>query len=259
MNHREAGRYWDGNAAAWTQLARKGYDVYRDAVNTPAFLDLLPNVNGLSGLDAGCGDGHNTRLIAHRGAAMTGIDVSPKFVELASQVESDVRYAAASVVELPFATAQFDFVTSIMSLMDLPEQDLAFSEMFRVLRPGGFLQFSILHPCFNPPHRRLRRTSWPRKPYAVELGQYFERVDGQMSRWLFSTAPPEEKAGLKPFEIPIFHRTLSEWINGVTTAGFNIERMAEPRADAETARRVPAVADTRVVAYFLHLLCRKPS
>lgn len=258
MNHREAGRYWDRNAAAWTQLARQGYDVYRDVVNTPAFLDLLPDVAGKHGLDVGCGDGHNTRLIASRAASMTGVDVSPKFVALASAVESGICYVAGSAVELPFAAARFDFVTAIMSLMDLPEQELAFSEMFRVLRPGGFLQFSILHPCFNPPHRRLRRTFRPRKPYAVELGQYFERVDGMVSRWLFSAAPPAAKAGLPPFEIPIFHRTLAEWINAVIGAGFVIERMAEPRADEETARRVPAVADTRVVAYFLHLLCRKP-
>ena len=210
MDHREAGRYWDRNARAWTQLARQGYDVYRDVVNTPGFLDLLPDVQGKRGLDAGCGDGHNTRLIAARGAKMTGVDVSPKFVELAAQVKGKVDYVAGSVVELPVADARFDFVTAIMSLMDLPEQDLAFREINRVLKPGGFLQFSILHPCFNPPHRRLRRTARPRKPYAVEVGQYFERVDGVVSRWLFSAAPPEAKAGLPQFEIPIFHRTLAD-------------------------------------------------
>jgi hypothetical protein len=35
MDHREAGRYWDDNADAWTELARAGYDVYRDHLNTP--------------------------------------------------------------------------------------------------------------------------------------------------------------------------------------------------------------------------------
>jgi len=41
MDHREAGRYWDGNAEAWTRLARAGYDVYRDHLNTPAFFAML--------------------------------------------------------------------------------------------------------------------------------------------------------------------------------------------------------------------------
>ena len=52
-------------------------------------------------------------------------------------------------------------------------------------------------------------------------------------------------------------RTLSEWLNAVVDAGFTIERIAEPHADEETARRVPHVADTRIVAYYLHMRCRK--
>jgi 2-polyprenyl-3-methyl-5-hydroxy-6-metoxy-1,4-benzoquinol methylase len=68
MKHTEVKQYWDGNAAAWTKLARAGYDVYRDYLNTPAFFKMLPSVNGLSGLDIGCGEGHNTRLLAKCGA-----------------------------------------------------------------------------------------------------------------------------------------------------------------------------------------------
>ena len=44
MDHTEVGAYWDANAAAWTRLARAGYDTYRDHLNTPAFFDLLPDV-----------------------------------------------------------------------------------------------------------------------------------------------------------------------------------------------------------------------
>ena len=77
MNDREAGEYWDQNADAWVFLARRGCDVYRDLVNTPGFLGLLPDVRGLRGLDVGCGEGHNPRLVAARGAQMTGIDISP--------------------------------------------------------------------------------------------------------------------------------------------------------------------------------------
>jgi ubiquinone/menaquinone biosynthesis C-methylase UbiE len=261
MDHYQAGRYWEGNALAWTRLSRQGWDVYRDAVNTPAFLDLLPDVTGKSGLDVGCGEGHNTRLFAERGARMFAIDVAPTFVRLAAEMETKegdaIRYAVASALELPFASGQFDFATAVMSLMDLPDHGLALREIHRVLRPGGFLQFSIMHPCFFPSHRRLLRTPQG-NAYAVEVGQYFERVDGRIERWLFSAAPPEAKAGLKPFEIPVFHRTLAEWLNAVMQAGFVLEQVAEPRADDDTASRVPAVEDTRLVAYFLHVRCRKP-
>ena len=261
MDHRQAGRYWDGNADAWTLLSRQGWDTYRDVVNTPAFLSLLPDIAGQKGIDIGCGEGHNTRLLVERGADMYGVDISPAFVYLAAEMEranhKPIRYVAASAVELPFPDGEFEFATAFMSLMDMPDQALALREIHRVLRAGGFLQFSIMHPCFFPPHRRLLRD--PRhSAYAVEVGRYFDRVDGQIDRWLFSAAPDDAKSGLRSFEVPIFHRTLSEWMNGLLEAGFELERVAEPRADEETAKRVPSVADTRVVAYFLHVRCTKP-
>ena len=261
MDDRQAGRYWEANAAVWTALARQGFDVYRDAVNTPAFLQELPDVAGQTGLDIGCGDGHNTRLMARRGARMFAVDIAPTFVRAAAEWEArepaGVRYAAASAWELPFPAGRFDFATALMTLMNLPGHDLALQEIHRVLRSGAFLQFSIMHPCFFPPHRRLVRSVLG-ETRAVEVARYFDRIDGQIDRWLFTAAPPEVKAGLRPFEAPLFHRTLSEWLNAIVDSGFVLERIAEPRADEETARRVPVVADTRIVAYFLHVRCRKP-
>src|SRR5262245_13383273 len=120
MTDREAGLYWEANAEAWTTLARQGYDVYRDLINTPAFFDLLPEVAGLRGLDLGCGEGYNTRKLAERGARMSAIDISPTFLRYASSaVDSPViEYVRGSGQQLPFGAASFDFVTANMSMMD---------------------------------------------------------------------------------------------------------------------------------------------
>lgn len=83
MNSTEVGTYWEQNAHAWTQLSRAGYDVYRDRLNTPAFLRMLPNVDGLGGLDLGCGEGSNTQRLAQFGARMTGIDIAPSLISAA--------------------------------------------------------------------------------------------------------------------------------------------------------------------------------
>src|SRR5690349_7955008 len=98
MDDSEVARYWDENAEVWTRLSRAGYDVYRDGLNTPAFLAMLPDVRGLAGLDVGCGEGANTRLLAARGARMTGVDVSRTFLRHALASERDeprgIRYVA---------------------------------------------------------------------------------------------------------------------------------------------------------------------
>jgi hypothetical protein len=77
MDHEEVGRCWDENAEVWTELVRAGYDFYRDGLNTPAFLAMLPETRVLSGLDIGCGEERNTGLLAERGARMVEIDTSP--------------------------------------------------------------------------------------------------------------------------------------------------------------------------------------
>lgn len=262
MDHREAGQYWNDSAEAWTRLARMGFDVYRDYFNTPAFFTMLPNVDGLSGLDIGCGEGHNTRLLVKRGARMTAIDIAEVFIGHARQAEADDRlgidYRVASAVELPFAEATFDFATGFMSLMDVPETDRVLAEAYRVLKPRGFLQFSISHPCFDTPHRRNLRDSTHRT-YAIEVGDYFLGREGEIDEWLFKAAPPEVKHGLRKFRIPRFSRTLSQWLNLVIERGFLLERIEEPRPSDEIIAAHPELQDAQVVSYFLHLRVRKPA
>ncbi|MDQ0291809.1 class I SAM-dependent methyltransferase [Oligosphaera ethanolica] len=261
MDHREVGRYWNGNAEAWTQLARAGYDVYRDYLNTPAFLDMLPDVRGLSGLDIGCGEGHNTRLMAQKGAQLVGLDIAEVFIEHAAKTERDaplgIEYCVASAVEMPFADGRFDFATAVMSLMDIPETGRVLAEAFRVLKPGGFMQFSICHPCFDTPHRRNLRNEQG-LTYAIEVGDYFRSLDGELSEWLFGSAPSELKQKYPKFKVPRFTRTVSQWLNMLVETGFVIERVEEPRPSDETVQQCPAVQDAQVVAYFLHVRARKP-
>lgn len=262
MDHLTAGEYWNGNAEAWTKLARAGYDVYRDHLNTPAFLALLPSVAGLKGLDLGCGEGHNTRLVARLGASMTAIDISEIFIRHARSEETraplGVTYHHVSAVELPFGDASFDFATAFMSLMDIPETERVLAEAFRILKPGGFLQFSILHPCFNPPHRRNCRDE-ENLTYAIEVGDYFIDAKGQIDEWTFAVAPQSVRGQLPKFRVPRFHRPISQWFNLLLAAGFVIERVEEPCPSDEAVRNWPMLQDAQVVAYFVHIRVRKPA
>src|SRR5262249_3814947 len=187
MDHEEVGRFWNANADVWTKLARAGFDVYRDFLNTPAFFAMLPDVVGLSGLDIGCGEGHNTRLLAQRRALVTAIDISEVFIAHAEQEEEreplGIDYRVASAVELPFADDTFDFATGFMSFMDIPETDRALAEACRVLKPGGFLQFSITHPCFDtPPRRNLPHEHGLASP--IQAGTYCPHPHQRNSAWM---------------------------------------------------------------------------
>lgn len=260
MDHQEVGRFWNDNAEVWTQLARAGYDVYRDHLNTPAFLAMLPDVGGFYGIDIGCGEGHNTRQIAERGARIVGVDIAEVFIKHAAEMERrqplGIGYRVASAVELPFPDNTFDFATAIMSLMDVPETERVIAEVFRVIKPGGFLQFSITHPCFDTPHRRNLRDE-EGQTYAIEVGDYFRNLNGEVIEWIFGAAPGELKRKLPKFKVPRFTRTISQWFNLLVQTGFVVERVGEPRPTDEAVRNCPDVQDAQVVAYFLHVRVRK--
>lgn len=260
MDPSKAAELWEANAETWTRHARAGYDVYRDALNTPAFLAMLPPVQGLSGLDIGCGEGANTRKLAALGARMIAIDIAPTFIRHASEAEASqplgIVYRTGDGQALPFPAESFDFATAFMSLMDMPNPEKVIQETARVLRSGGFFQLSILHPCFAPSHRRVLRDA-DGKTTGVELGRYFDDTDNEVETWWFGFAPAEERAQAPPFRTLRIHRTLSQWVEMLCAAGLRIEKFAEPRASEELAATVPVVEDTRTIPLFLHIRARK--
>jgi ubiquinone/menaquinone biosynthesis C-methylase UbiE len=261
MNETEVGQYWNRNAPVWTNLVRAGYDVYRNYLNTPAFFAILPDIKNKEGIDIGCGEGYNTRLLAERGAILQAIDIAPVFIESAREMErefpSGIHYGVARATQLPYQNECFDFAVSFMCLMDLPEPEKAIQEAYRVLKPGSFFQFSIEHPCFKSPYlKKLRNTEG--KTYAVELGRYFSGNDGEIEQWIFGNTPQQIKEQTPQFQVPRFHRTLTFWINAVIKAGFTIEEINEPCPSGEDIRDKPSLQSAAVVAYFLHIRCRKP-
>lgn len=94
-------------------------------------------------LDAGCGTGGMLTWLGRYagGGRVAGVDISADGLEFCrGRGLSDV--ARASVTALPFADESFDLVTSFDVLVQLPGEGSdveAMREMFRVLRPGGFV------------------------------------------------------------------------------------------------------------------------
>ena len=251
---------WENNAENWTKLSRAGYDVYRDFMNTPHFLRMLTDEKGKLGLDVGCGEGTNTRRVAELGATMKAVDITETFIKHAKATEADdpkgIEYFTAPAQNMPFGDQTFDFVTAFMTLMDMGDLEGAFKEIFRVLKPGGFIQFNICHPCYDLPNKK-KITDENGEEIGYQIGGYFDGAF-TMFEWCFSTAPKEIKDNMPKFQVPAQHRTLSQWVNMMIDAGFVIEKFDEPYATDEEIAACPAVRDTRILGYFLHVRVRKP-
>jgi SAM-dependent methyltransferase len=192
----------------------------------PAVLSLLPDVRGRDVLDAGCGPGAYTQVLAERGARIVALDASPAMLELAQErirervgASAPVEWMQANLEEpLGLPSDRFDLVTAPLVLDYIEDWEPTLREFCRVLRPGGALVFSCGHPAADDKYLR---------------GSYFDR-ELMRIRW--------RGFGEVQVEMPSFHRPLGEMINAVLRAGFVLDFVLEPlptedfhRADPEGA------------------------
>lgn len=156
------------------------YDVHAQsnpliAIEEPRVATLLAPLLIKTALDVGCGTGRHAFALARRGITVSAVDHSPEMLAVAqrrAQAEGlSIDFRLASLTDgLPFTNAHFDLVINALMLCHLPDIFSAIYECCRVVRPGGFLLISDLHPSCggrtelfvagrryflpNPPHRR---------------------------------------------------------------------------------------------------------
>jgi arsenite methyltransferase len=101
-------------------------------------------------LDVGCGAGMDTLIAAQMvgpTGSVTGIDMTPEMVAKARQSVAESRLGTITIVEgsaerMPFVDACFDVIISNGVIDLIPDKDAVFSEILRVLRPGGRIQLA---------------------------------------------------------------------------------------------------------------------
>lgn len=127
---------------------------------------LLAAQAGQKILDVGCGTGSLTLLIADRfpGVAVTGIDAAPRMIAIArkkalARNRPDVHFAAGVAERLDFPDRQFDWVVNSMFTHHIDSQlkQQAFAEMYRVLKPCGWL---VTADIDRPTTLPARLTGW---------------------------------------------------------------------------------------------------
>jgi SAM-dependent methyltransferase len=101
-------------------------------------------------LDLGCGAGTDTLVAAQMvgsEASVTGIDMTPEMLakaraSAAEMGATNVEFVAGEAESLPFPDESFDVVISNGVIDLIPDKDAVFSQIYRVLKPGGRIQIA---------------------------------------------------------------------------------------------------------------------
>lgn len=166
-------------------------------------------------LDVGCGTGQCSAALADLGWTVTGVDLSEDMLRRAR--ERGVCVVQADATELPFGTAMFDAVVSMLTHTDFDDFAAAVGEIVRVLRPGGTFVYVGVHPCFVGPHSRYELpTGLP------ELYPGWYRRPGR-----YTDAPGIQIYGVRA-KIGATHLPLATFLQLFLDAGLKLERVEEP-------------------------------
>jgi len=227
---RDLKKEWNDAAESWLEFVRKGKDYYRDELNNPATFELIGDVKGKRVLDLACGEGYNTRIMATKGAKVTGVDFSEKLIELARREEARVKkgisYHILDACDLKeFPSDHFDLVTCFMSLQDIKNYKKAIFEVARILRNQGRFVFSFPHPCFETITVNGKRISTGER--------YFGAVRYSI-QWNMERLE-------RPFRTTSFHRTLTDYFDALFRNKLFVSRLVEPKPTKKGLQKYPAL------------------
>lgn len=195
-------------SAAWSAGA---FEEVADSIHDMhvALVEALGAQPGERWLDVGCGAGNVAELAAGAGARVTGIDLSPRLIDVAKARAAaggyDIEYRVGDAEKLEVEDASFDKVVSSVAMIFAPDHDAAARELARVTRPDGRLAFSAWTPegtvgemfrvfgSFQPPlpPGAGAPVAWGNEDYVHEkLGEAFDlTIERRISR--FEDESPE--------------------------------------------------------------------
>jgi len=221
MNRRQSQFNYDSIAADYA--ARVEAAPYNAHYERPAMLSLLPDLEGSRILDAGCGSGWYALQLLARGATVDAIDASPEMVGHARRRFSAEAQQARLTVQvadlaghLPFDDATFDGAISALVMHYMRDWRPALQEIRRVLKPGGWLQFSTHHPTADAVH-------FDTKSYFV--------TEHVVDHWDWVGA------------VEFYRRSLTEIFASIADSGFTVVSVVEPVPTSEFRALKPDAYD----------------
>lgn len=208
---------WDEMSSGY----QKRFGAYLMFYEQNLHLPLLGELKRKKLLDLGCGGGQTSVFFAQNGALVTGLDFSEKQLEhaerLAGQNRININFLAGDLdAPLPFADAAFDLISSSHALHYVENLEACFAEIFRVLKPGGKLVFSVSHPFMSLIAEENGRQVIARSYFKKEPVSWNWEIDE-----------------ITAYPMAFTMKTVEDYFSSLRKAGFTVEALLEPPTDRD--------------------------
>ena len=179
---------------------------------------LLPDFEGKSVLDLGCGYGWHCIYAAENGASsVVGVDISKKMLETAKEKTHfpNVEYMCCSIEDVDFPEESLDIVLSSLAFHYVADYENMIKNIYKMLKTGGILIFTVEHPVFTAHGTQ----DW----YYDENG---EILHFPLDNYYYEGSRTAIFLGEK---VTKYHRTLTTYLNTLLMNGFIINNVVEPQ------------------------------
>lgn len=243
------------NQKTWDKVA----DLFRDANALPFWgpfgvgddLDLVPEIEGKTFLEVGCGSGRSIKYLVEKGAKkIYGLDLSAKQLEeAASYNKESVTEGKTELIlgamEEKINVTPVDVVFSVYAIGWTPEPGKTFKNIFEYLKPGGLFIWSWDHAIFSDVEYKDGKF--------VVVNGYHEEKPRAIKNW--------KKEGTVA---NITYRKTSTWFRLLANAGFEVIGYHEPRpknlnhGHHDSTKYYSIQKAEKVPATFI-FVCKKPA
>lgn len=147
-------------------------------------------------LDAACGDGYGTHLMALAGVEdAVGIDLDERTVDHARRRYGAARFVQADVREMPFENGEFDLIVSFETIEHVKDPDRALDELLRVLADEGVLVISTPNKDRYLVDNEFHEREFSHEEFVELLSSRFATVELMLQHnWLASAVLNAEAA-----------------------------------------------------------------
>ena len=262
------------NRVSWSRPgadAELGDQGYVDAGERAAFFSAAPRVRGQPAIDIGVGAGRTVSLVRLLTDDYVALDYSPGMVAACRHNHPDIDVRTGDARDLAgFEDARYGLVLFSFNGIDNIGHDdrpIAFKQLFRVARPGGWMVFST-HNMEGPSYRevpwrgyRTRGPAWYRAArWLVRLPIQAPRYARRWRNWLRNRRANREGngwgehiSGPQEFGLVQHYVTLDTLFREVAQAGFRAIEVYS----SETGRRLKPGDDALQVNTF-HVVAQRP-